>query len=197
MRRLVTTTALVLFSLSLAGCGPIGGAAALVLGLAMALLVGCAESHSLRPDGEVLTDAAGDGDAGRDAGGGSWERCCEGGRLATCHCPAGWACNYGMGLVDCGGGACTYATMWPVDVELACGRAPDGGDVDAGVDAGGAWEPCCDESTHMLSTCFCPGGAECNFGWYSTCPDGSCTLGACPEDVDAGPPDDPGSPDGG
>ena len=58
---------------------------------------------------DASTDASPDGtvdgasDAATDAGG-TWDPCCVEGRIETCFCPAGAACNYGMGLVDCGGG---------------------------------------------------------------------------------------------
>src|SRR5690606_26612912 len=88
-----------------------------------------------------------------DDAGGSWESCCVEGRIDTCFCPAGTACNYGW-YESCGDGTC----------------APRGGacpDLDAGVpgDAGGTWESCCVEG--RIDTCFCPAGVACNYGWYN------------------------------
>ena len=37
---------------------------------------------------------------------GIWEDACREGRIVQLCCPTGLACNYGLLLVDCGGGAC-------------------------------------------------------------------------------------------
>lgn len=181
MRRPVAPLLLVLFALALAGCGPAGGAWLVVL-VALALAVaGCSESHTVGPDGEVVEpDGAPDP---WDAGGPSCAvsvRCCQDGLLASCCCSADASCNYGLGMIECGDGTCGYE--WEGSREEICGEVPD-----AGVDAGGDWEPCCDDATGTIDSCFCPAGVECNYGLFRTCDDGRCTsFGACPED-DAGP----------
>ncbi|MDQ3035898.1 MAG: hypothetical protein M3Y87_26075 [Myxococcota bacterium] len=176
--------ALLFFGLALAGCGP-GSAWAMALAAMLSLgslaLSGCSTSHTPRPDGEV---------ARTDAGPGSWDTCCNEGRLDTCFCPAMTACNYGMGLVICDDGTCGYG--FGGGEGFSCEADADAGPV---ADAGGDWEPCCDDGT--ITTCFCPGGAECNYGWFTTCPDGSCTVGdSCdaPPPIDAGVERDAGEP---
>jgi hypothetical protein len=61
----------------------------------------------------------------------------------------------------------------------------------------GWWERCCD-NTGQISTCYCDGNSSCNYGWFETCPDFSCTY-AFDCNPDAGPPDlgprDAGLPD--
>ena len=153
----------------MAGCGPAGAWAAWIVALSLGLgasaigLSGCSESHEPDPPGTM-------------------ERCCESGMLATCLCPAGAICNFGLGLVDCGDGTCTYGSG-----PEACG----GGD--AGVDAGGSWDVCCESG--RLSTCYCPADTACNYGLgLVDCGDGTCHYGspdACGADagVDAGPAD--------
>ena len=49
----------------------------------------------------------------------------------------------------------------------------------------GAWEPCCEDG--VVTTCCCPDGAECNYGMFATCDDGSCTLD--PSECDKPTPD--------
>jgi len=102
--------ALFFFALAVAGCGPIGGGWAAVLGallwMGALLFGGCGASHPPNPDAEVSADAEVPTDAGGDTGG-YWERCCRDGRLSTCYCPAGVACNYGD-FIDCGDGTCGY-----------------------------------------------------------------------------------------
>jgi hypothetical protein len=62
-------------------------------------------------------------------------------------------------------------------------RADAAIDKDADIDAG-YWEPCCMDG--VISSCFCPAGAACNYGWFTTCEDGSCVdpSSMCPEEVD-------------
>ena len=157
----------------LTGCGLAGGwAAAGMLALALGLLgaAGCSSSHDDRPppgDASVPPDSRvppGDGN-------GTWEACCNGGRIDTCFCPAGAACNYGW-FTDCGGGTCIAA------IDAACG--------DAGGDAGGgSWEPCCNAG--RIETCYCPPDTACNYGWFTDCGAGTCVdpIDACPG-TDAG-----------
>ena len=169
----------------LTGCGIVGGwAASGLLALALAALgaAGCSSSHGDAPvrsdaavpheDGRVPDDDAGAADAGTsDSGEGVWERCCNTGRIDTCFCPAGWACNYGW-FTDCGGGACAVGPeMCP--------------DADAG---SGTYDPCCID--HRVSTCYCPPDVVCNYVPYEVCADGSCVDGfageVCAGTADAG-----------
>lgn len=157
--------------LALAGCAAGGGWAAgamLAFSLGALALSGCTSSHGTGEDAAVVADA------GRDAGG-YWEACCVDGRIDGCYCPSGWACNYGW-FNDCGDGTC-------VDPTMTCPGEVDGG---TPIDAGGTWDACCVDGT--ITTCFCPGGAECNYGWYTDCGDGTCVdpVSSCP---DAGVPD--------
>lgn len=39
----------------------------------------------------------------------------------------------------------------------------------------GSWEACCKEG--QVSKCFCPQGADCNYGLFQDCGNGTCTLG--------------------
>jgi hypothetical protein len=159
-----------LSALLAAGCAA-GGAAsaaalALTLGLSMSAMfgLGCATSHQ-----STGLDAAVDaGDAG-DAEG-HWEPCCEDGVVTTCFCPAGVACNYGW-YTPCDDGSCVGG------VGAICPE--DDAGTDAGDDAGGQWEPCCEDG--IITTCFCPAETICNYGLYVDCGDGTCTHGeACP-----------------
>jgi hypothetical protein len=82
-------------------------------------------------------------------------------------------------------------------VAVGCGDSHEGSRSDAAVDAGdagedagGHWEACCQDG--VVGTCFCPAGAACNF-WYDDCGDGTCVFPGsgdpCPGDdagVDAG-----------
>jgi hypothetical protein len=164
---ILRATSLVTLGLALAGCAAGGGWAAVAL-VALSLgalsLSGCTSSHSDR-DAQVEVDA---GPQGVDAGG-VWESCCEDGRISTCFCPSGWACNYGW-YTACGDGTCSYGPD--------CG---DAGVPDAGApDAGGYWEPCCVDG--RIDSCFCPAGAICNYGWYTDCGNGVCVdpVSECP-----------------
>lgn len=171
LRRGLSLACLAAFGLAIAGCGP--GVAwgvwlfAASLGLGALTLSGCSESHGPGDDAGVRADTS--------VRGGTYEDCCEDGRLSTCFCPAGTICNYGA-YTYCGGDTCGY------------GGCPDAGTdaataVDAGSDAGGDWEPCCVDG--VITTCFCPAASECNYGWYSDCGDGTCAFDTC---GDAGAP---------
>ncbi len=148
-------SAVLVFGLALTGCVTGGGWAA-GLALAMSLgalaLSGCSGSHEAGADASIVSDA-----------GGSWNPCCSDGRITTCFCPANSSCNYFYD--DCGDGTCgSYPDTCPV--------APDAAVVaDAGTDAGGSWNPCCLDG--RIDTCFCPGGAACNY-FYTDCGDGTC-----------------------
>jgi hypothetical protein len=161
---------------ALAGCAAGGGwvaGAFALMAVAGVALSGCSSSHTTGRDSGAEMDA---GDA-IDAGG-RWERCCVEGSVDSCFCPAGWACNYGW-FEDCGDGTC----IDPGSEDVCSG---DGG-VDAGPDAGGTFEPCC--VAGHIDTCFCPAGAECNYGFFEDCGDGTCTDpgSMCPA-ADAGAP---------
>ena len=52
-------------------------------------------------------------------------------------------------------------------------------------DTGGYWEACCEGGE--ITTCYCPAGMACNYGWFEECPDGSCSNFGCPDvGTDAG-----------
>ena len=157
---LLPRLALVCLALGVAGCaGGAGWAAtfAIVTSLAALFAVGCSESHEPRTDAGSV-DA---GPPGFDAGEGTWESCCNDGIIDTCFCPAGAACNYGW-YTPCSATTCTFGEACPGD-----DAGFDAGVTDAGSDAGGTWEPCCVDG--VIDSCFCPGGAECNYGWYTDC----------------------------
>ncbi|MGE0792097.1 MAG: hypothetical protein AB7S26_40870 [Sandaracinaceae bacterium] len=172
-RHLLLLGAVVLLGLATVGCaagaGP-GLGLVVVLALGSLFAAGCSQSHSVDGDaGDVRIDA-GTGDAGD----GDWEPCCNAGRIESCFCPAGWACNYGW-FETCSDGSCAYTgEMCPSDV-------------DAGPP--GTEEPCCIDG--VITTCFCPADAECNYGWYNDCGGGTCVgpTDECPSDVDGGVPD--------
>lgn len=164
----LTSTFFFGLALVLAGCAA-GQGWVVLLTFALSfsgLVLGCGSSHGR----ETPAADAGPRDTGPDMGdadvdgGGVWERCCNGGVIDSCYCPAGWACNYGW-FTDCGDGTCEdpgSGTMCPVDA----------GPPDAAPDAGGYWEPCCVDGT--ITTCFCPAGLACNYGWFNDCGGGTC-----------------------
>lgn len=128
-------------------------------------------------------------DAGTDAGASTWERCCSGGLISLCECPAGSECNYGW-FEPCDARTCVYpggtcpppdaGPRPPIDAGVDAGWIDAGVDDAGAVDAGGYWEPCCVDE--RVTTCFCPGGAACNFGWFTPCGDGTCIAtpdGSC------------------
>lgn len=140
--------------------------------------------------GDAQPDMGGPRDMAAD--GGFWESCCVDGVVDTCYCPADTACNYGW-YQDCGDGTCAYDQCEQPDLgppdEGPPDAEPDQGAPDQGVtDLGppepdmeaGAWEPCCVEG--VIDSCYCPAGAECNYGWFEDCGGGACTVpgGDCP-----------------
>ncbi|MBX3274400.1 MAG: hypothetical protein KF729_29315 [Sandaracinaceae bacterium] len=179
-RHALVSTALVVLALSATGCAggaAWGGALAALLSLSLLFAAGCNQSHSAGDDAGTVARDGGGADGSADAGG-YWERCCVDGRIDSCFCPGGHACNYGW-FTDCGGGTCSFGPE-------GCG--------DAGMpDGGGTWEPCCNDG--VIDVCFCPADAECNYGWYTDCGDGTCAYeaGAC---ADGGVATDAGTPDG-
>ena len=122
----------------------------------------CAFSEDECPD-------AGTPDAGAPDAGGEWAPCCVDGIIDSCFCAAGDACE-ASDYIDCGDGTCGPSME-------ACGDV-DAGTPDAGAD--GFWEPCCVGG--VIDSCFCPGGAICNYGWFTDCGDGLCADGGsmCP-----------------
>ena len=36
----------------------------------------------------------------------------------------------------------------------------------------GSWEACCVDG--RIDSCCCPAGVACNYGWYTSCGDGTC-----------------------
>lgn len=189
-RRLAPIAVLALVVVS-TGCAAAGWTSALPLALAALslALAGCSASHE--PGTPCCVEADADG----------W------GHVSSCHCPAGWACNYAP-FADCGGGVCRTGDRTEPG---ACEDPPDGGPPDApsapdggpsdatlALDAGpdaleGYWEPCCEtgaDGIGHVSTCFCPAGWACNYGWFTPCGGDTCAFGECPGDagdaIDAG-----------
>jgi hypothetical protein len=93
-----------------------------------------------------------------DGGAGTWEPCCVDGRVTTCFCSAGEACNYGW-FTDCGGGTCE--------------AGPGSGCGDGGAPRPDGHAVCCDFEAERLTTCACPGGL-CAGGPFTTCARGRC-----------------------
>jgi hypothetical protein len=157
-------SAVFFLGVAMAGCGPVAsawaGVFAALLWIGALLIQGCAACN----------------------GCGYEERCCRDGRLTTCFCPAGEACNYGEFLQVCDDGTCGYGESR----EMVCG-AGDGGVSDASAgdagpgDAGGTYQPCCEGG--RLTTCFCPAGAICNYAPWEDCGGGRCVYygETCPD----------------
>ncbi|QDG50802.1 hypothetical protein FIV42_08680 [Persicimonas caeni] len=199
----------------LAGCVNVaGGSLGVSLLVFLVALMGlgaaaCSDDTSEGRDtgwqvGEDTGSDADDADDATDTQDGRWESCCENGRVDSCFCPAGMACNYGM-YTDCGDGTCSYDPQ-------GCYDTGDAGDVSDTTDTtdttdtsdtsdttdtadtsdvtdepDGTWEPCCQDG--QVDTCFCPAGVACNYGWYTDCGDGTCVMGGGGQDeckVDAG-----------
>lgn len=147
-------------------------------------LVGCAESHG--PGDPCCVEADGEG----------W------GRLSSCYCPAGAACNYAP-FTDCGGGVCrTTFGLEPgscddtpdagpaADVSSRPDTAPrpDAPRIDAPDALDGSYEPCCEtgpDGIGHVSSCFCPAGWACNYGWFVSCGGDTCAFSECPGDAGA------------
>lgn len=158
--------ALALLGLAVAGCAAGAGWAAtlaVVLSFGTLALSGCSESHDSGGDSSIQ-------DAGRDAGadagadaGGTWHSCCVDGVVDTCLCPPAAICNYESYRL-CPDGTCHYGSE--------CDEVDDAGVAE--VDAGGQWEPCCQDG--VIESCFCPAGAACNYGLFNDCGDGTCVF---------------------
>jgi hypothetical protein len=171
---------LLLVPFLLAGCGA-SGPAALILTLALSLgAVAACSGRSLPGSGSVPPG---------EEPGGTYERCCEDGRITSCYCPPTTSCNYGWGLIDCGDGTCYN------DGEAGSCGTVDGGPPSEPDAEMGTYEQCCENG--RVTTCYCPPMAACNYGWgLNICDDGTCRYdSACPG-VDGGIPDG-GPTDGG
>lgn len=127
--------------------------------------------------GDAGLPDGGRNDAGID--GGTWNECCVEGRIDICYCPPGAACNYGW-FTDCGGGRCEIGSSTCGDGGITDGGS-DAGPGDAGREDGGTWDACCVDG--KVSSCYCPPGAACNYGWFSACGGDTCVAGpnSCPD----------------
>jgi hypothetical protein len=128
-----------------------------------------------------------------DADAGHWESCCVNGHVSSCFCPAHMACNYGW-YQSCGDDLCV-----PPGQSCDGADAGDAGDPEDAVEEqdihqefdvvdepdarDGTWQPCCKNG--VIESCFCPGGAICNYGWFHDCGEGTCASGPhmCSEDA--------------
>jgi hypothetical protein len=82
------------------------------------------DDGTCRPAGESCPESLMDG--GTDAGcDGVLEQGCFEGVLERRCCPAGQACNYGLGLMYCGGQSCSYTSCESCDSDA--GDCPDAG----------------------------------------------------------------------
>jgi hypothetical protein len=193
LRRALTLVGASLLVLVLGGCAgaPWGSLLPLAMWALSVALVGCAASHEAGTP--CCEESRADG----------W------GRVSTCHCPAGWACNYAP-FADCGGGVCRIGSRsepgicddrplrdaGPRDAPDAT-LPPDAPIVVGSPDAPGFYEPCCEtgpDGIGHVSTCFCPAGWACNYGWFTRCGGDTCAFSTCPDagledaaaDIDSG-----------
>ncbi|MCA9670295.1 MAG: hypothetical protein KC503_32090 [Myxococcales bacterium] len=134
-------------------------------------------------------------DAGLDVTdlGGTWDPCCQNGKISTCYCPPGAICNYyyqpcsattcadpGQSCPDGGVSDAGPPDAPTLDANPVDGGAPDQAAVQDGSVAAdtqtdaGTWEPCCVNSA--ITTCFCPAGVACNYGQYQDCGNGTCVF---------------------
>ena len=123
---------------------------------------------------------------------GTWEACCVDGEVTECCCPEGAVCNYGIYEI-CDDGSCTIGPCdvpdagskedvptpsedVPTPIEEDVSNPPDKDTMEEMCD--GTWETCC--VNNQIDTCCCPQGVACNYGWFETCDDGSCSFpGGC------------------
>lgn len=184
MRRILLT--LVLAALFLSGCGAFPSDLTFfhTLVLSTMFLAACAESRERESPSDGGLDMTADA-------GGTYTECCDNGVVTSCFCPANNSCNYSWYCIE-EDGSCSngYGFTGP---RGACDAGViDLGPPDAGPpDLGGSYELCCIEG--VVSSCYCPADAACNFALYCTWPDGTCTNGlggsfgsACPVAMDAG-----------
>ncbi|HAA58218.1 MAG TPA: hypothetical protein DCE42_25870 [Myxococcales bacterium] len=194
-------------SLFLAGCAATTGlhpnviVLLLVMGVGAYLQVhttGCVNPMVVQDGGtEASKDAGGtDKQVKEEAPDGTWESCCQNGKISTCFCPAGASCNYGL-YQDCGsyctppGQSCepTLPDNQVKDETTTDKQTKDETTTDKQTKEetpDGTWEACCKDG--KVSTCFCPAGASCNYGQFQNC--GSyCVLPgqSCEPVQDAGP----------
>jgi hypothetical protein len=118
---------------------------------------------------------------------GSWQTCCIEGELSECCCPEGAICNYLYQVCDdgtCNTGPCETpdagsAPDTPIPSKADTVKPIDNDTVEE--NCNGTWQTCCVDNT--IDTCCCPTGVACNYGWFETCADGSCsTPGGCKSD---------------
>ncbi len=168
----------------------------------------------------TLSDVSVGGDAQPDAQecDGTWEQTCnEDGQVEKVCCPEGMVCNYGMGLIICDDGSCTYdgapgtdpcaedkdvtePDVWDKDVTDKDAWDKDVTDKDAwdkdvsdkdAADCDGTWEQMCNADGQVEKVC-CPAGVACNYGMgMSICEDGSCVNmpDTCDDEADVMEPD--------
>ncbi|MFW5876399.1 MAG: hypothetical protein ACOCXM_06650 [Myxococcota bacterium] len=86
------------------------------------------------------------------------------------------AIRAGALLATCLAGGCAAAGAVPGFIAaVALALALLGlGCSDGATTEDGTWENCCVDGE--VDTCFCPAGAACNYGWYTDCGDGTCSL---------------------
>ena len=107
----------------------------------------------------------------------TWLRVCSvlglGLALAGCAAGGGWAAGVmvlmSLGALALSGCTASHGTTEDAGV-VADGDVPS--DAPSSTDAGGYWEPCCVDGA--ITTCFCPAGLACNYGWYEDCGGGTC-----------------------
>ena len=105
----------------------------------------------------------------------------------------------GLGVAACSDTNQTPNNGWDVGEALDASDASDGStpsdaddvveppDVeDTGHEEEGTWGPCCDNGE--ISSCYCPPRTACNYGWYTDCGDGTCSMDpdGCGDTGDAG-----------
>ncbi|MCB9637292.1 MAG: hypothetical protein H6727_00095 [Myxococcales bacterium] len=136
--------------------------------------VGVSESHQ---DGKVTGDGGTqkDGVVSETQPEGTWEACCSNGKIDSCFCPAGAACNYGW-FTDCGNGTCVpnpNQQCGEGTTEIVPEKMPEKQpEISVETQPEGTWEACCNNG--KIESCFCPGGAACNYGWFTDCGNGTC-----------------------
>jgi hypothetical protein len=171
--------------------------AALLTGLTGCVDTFQRDANNREGDGgwELSEDLGPTSDADDDMRDGTWQTCCKGGTISTCFCPTGVACNYGWfarcdasdggpecalfpedcgddldaGMSDMGAPSDMGRDMTWLDVGTGADMSDGGTAGDAGLpDMGdGTWQTCCQSGE--ISTCFCPSGVACNYGWFTRC----------------------------
>lgn len=155
MQRIPRRLHIVLFTLALAGCSAVGAAPSwLALMLCAMLVTACAGSSS-GGGGSTSTGGTEDvttNDAVEDTGATDASAAADGAAQAD-------------GLASRQDSASPTADVMVVlDATTAADAGPKG-----------TWEPCCKDG--VISTCLCPAGAACNYGWFTKCSDTTCVGG--------------------